>query len=93
MMRLRTRLVGSSPRVLGVYQDGVREFIGRKLRLTGRLSGVAEMLVGSIGKIARNTTGDRRRKTVRLIVGNAGGCWIARVRLLIKLGVMYGCNP
>ncbi|RWV76839.1 hypothetical protein GW17_00062438 [Ensete ventricosum] len=47
-MRLGTRqeCVGSSPRVSGVCQDGVREFARRKLRLTGRLSMVAEKLVG-----------------------------------------------
>ncbi|RZS21156.1 hypothetical protein BHM03_00053757 [Ensete ventricosum] len=49
MMRLGTRqeYIRSSPRVLRVYQDGAREFAGRRLRLTGRLSGVAERLVGS----------------------------------------------
>ncbi|RWV78704.1 hypothetical protein GW17_00060278 [Ensete ventricosum] len=39
--------VGSSLRVSGVCQDGAREFAGRRPRLTGRLSGVAEKLVGS----------------------------------------------
>ncbi|RWW03343.1 hypothetical protein GW17_00033503 [Ensete ventricosum] len=33
----------------------------------------------SIEKIARNTLGDRRRKTMILGVGNAGGCRIAGV--------------
>ncbi|RWW74121.1 hypothetical protein BHE74_00017951 [Ensete ventricosum] len=49
MMRLGTRLecVRSLPRVSGVYQDGAREFVGRRSRLTRRLSRVAEMLVGS----------------------------------------------
>ncbi|RWW55670.1 hypothetical protein BHE74_00037673 [Ensete ventricosum] len=97
MMRLGTRLecVGSSPRVSGVCQDGAREFAGRKPRPTGRLSGVVERLVRSwegIGKIARNTSGDRRRRTVRLATWNAGSCRIAGVRLL-SLVVMYGCNP
>ncbi|RWW71929.1 hypothetical protein BHE74_00020297 [Ensete ventricosum] len=36
-------------RVLGVCQDGVREFARRRSRLTGRLSGVAEKLVGNDG--------------------------------------------
>ncbi|RRT59305.1 hypothetical protein B296_00043250 [Ensete ventricosum] len=45
-MQLRTRLecVGSSPRVSGACQDSAREFIGRRPRLTGRLSGVAKKL-------------------------------------------------
>ncbi|RZR94242.1 hypothetical protein BHM03_00022902, partial [Ensete ventricosum] len=49
-MRLGTRYecVGSSPRVLGVYQDGAREFTRRRLRLPGRLSGVAKKLTGRL---------------------------------------------
>ncbi|RZR90884.1 hypothetical protein BHM03_00018897 [Ensete ventricosum] len=82
MMRLGTRLeyIGSSPRVSGVYQDGAREFAGRRPRLVERLSGVAKKLAGSsndevgahrefaegIGKLARNMPRDHRRKTVRL---------------------------
>ncbi|RZS05101.1 hypothetical protein BHM03_00035567 [Ensete ventricosum] len=48
-MRLGTRqeCVGSSPRVSGVCQDSAREFAKRRLRLAGRLSGVAEKLTGS----------------------------------------------
>ncbi|RWW61240.1 hypothetical protein BHE74_00031705 [Ensete ventricosum] len=48
-MRLETCLecVGSSPRVSGAYQDGIREFARRRPRLIGRLSGVAERLAGS----------------------------------------------
>ncbi|RZS28882.1 hypothetical protein BHM03_00062538 [Ensete ventricosum] len=48
-MRLETRLecVESSSRALGAYQDGVREFTGRRLRLAERLSGVAKKLAGS----------------------------------------------
>ncbi|RWW61413.1 hypothetical protein BHE74_00031527 [Ensete ventricosum] len=40
-------LVGSLPRVSGACQDGAREFAGRRPRLAGRLSGVAEKLAGS----------------------------------------------
>ncbi|RWW71270.1 hypothetical protein BHE74_00020992 [Ensete ventricosum] len=40
--------IGSLLRVSGACQDGAREFAKRKLRLTGRLSGVAEKLVGSL---------------------------------------------
>ncbi|RZR93381.1 hypothetical protein BHM03_00021875 [Ensete ventricosum] len=51
MMWLGTRLecVGSSLRVSGACQDGAREFAGRRRRLVGRLSGVAERLVGNDG--------------------------------------------
>ncbi|RWW44186.1 hypothetical protein BHE74_00050077 [Ensete ventricosum] len=82
MIRLGTRLecVESSPRVSGPCQDDAREFIGRRPRLVEILSGVAERLARSIRKIARNTLGDRQKKTVRLAVGNAGGCQIAGVR-------------
>ncbi|RZS24078.1 hypothetical protein BHM03_00057109 [Ensete ventricosum] len=49
-MRLETRLecVKSSPRVLGVYQNGAKEFVERRLRLVGRLSRVVERLVESL---------------------------------------------
>ncbi|RZS25694.1 hypothetical protein BHM03_00058934 [Ensete ventricosum] len=75
MMRLKTRqeCIGSLSRVSGAYQNGAREFARRKLRL----SRVAEKLVGSIRKIARNTSGDRWRKTVILVAGEAGGCRFA----------------
>ncbi|RWV85762.1 hypothetical protein GW17_00052421 [Ensete ventricosum] len=75
-MRLGTcqECVESSPRVSGACQDGARKFARRRLRLTERLSGVAEKLVGSIRNIARNTPGDRQRKTVRLAVEEAGDC-------------------
>ncbi|RRT67147.1 hypothetical protein B296_00022909 [Ensete ventricosum] len=48
-MWLGTRLecVESLPRVSGACQDGVREFVERRPRLVGRLSGVAEKLAGS----------------------------------------------
>ncbi|RWV88342.1 hypothetical protein GW17_00049581 [Ensete ventricosum] len=99
-MRLGTRqeYIGSSPRVSRVCQDGAREFNRRRPRLVGRLSGVAEKLVGRlddvegarwefarrfterIGKLAKNTPGDRQRKIVRLVTVESRGCWIARVR-------------
>ncbi|RWV85563.1 hypothetical protein GW17_00052637 [Ensete ventricosum] len=41
-----------------------------------------------IGKIARNTPGDRRRKTVRLTAGEAGGCRFVGVRSL-SIVVMF----
>ncbi|RRT63429.1 hypothetical protein B296_00026794 [Ensete ventricosum] len=76
-MWLGTRLkwIESSPRALEICQDSAREFAGRRSRLAGRLSGVAEMLVKSwkgleftegIGKLVGNTLRDHQRKTVRL---------------------------
>ncbi|RWV77939.1 hypothetical protein GW17_00061167 [Ensete ventricosum] len=52
-MRLGTRqeCIGSSPRVLGACQDSVREFVRRRRRLTGRLSGVAEKLIGRLNDV------------------------------------------
>ncbi|RRT55004.1 hypothetical protein B296_00028326 [Ensete ventricosum] len=45
-----------------------------------------------IEKIAKNTSGDRRRRTVRLTARNAGGCWIMGVRSL-SLVVISDRNP
>ncbi|RZS18712.1 hypothetical protein BHM03_00051021 [Ensete ventricosum] len=55
-MRLGTRKerIGSSPRVSEVCQDDVREFARRRPRLTGRLSGIAEKLVGSYDGLVMN---------------------------------------
>ncbi|RWW51220.1 hypothetical protein BHE74_00042450 [Ensete ventricosum] len=94
MMQLETRLkcVGSSLRASGAWQDGTKAFTGRRLRLVGRLSGIAEKLARSIGKIARNMLGDHQRRTARLTARNAGGCQITRVRSLSWV-VMYDCNP
>ncbi|RRT67894.1 hypothetical protein B296_00005859 [Ensete ventricosum] len=89
-MRLETRLegIGSPSRVLGACQDGVREFIGRRPRLTGRLSRVVERrFVEGIRKLVRNTSGDHQKKTKRLIaripeaaelVGNRSDRWVNR---------------
>ncbi|RRT50810.1 hypothetical protein B296_00037124 [Ensete ventricosum] len=89
-MRLGTRqeCIESSPRISGACQVDARKFVRRRPRLAGRLSGVAEKLVGSIGKIVRNTPGDRRRKTVRLAAREAEGCRFTRVRSL-SLVVMF----
>ncbi|RZS00994.1 hypothetical protein BHM03_00030793 [Ensete ventricosum] len=88
-MRLGTRqeCIGSSPRVSGVCQDGAREFARRRLRLTRRLSGLAEKLIGrdspkGSGKLVGNTLGDRQKKIERLI---------ARMREAIGLGVVRSC--
>ncbi|RZR80281.1 hypothetical protein BHM03_00006276 [Ensete ventricosum] len=94
--------VRSLPRVSGVCQDGAREFAERRLRLVGRLFGVAEKLVGSwdglvmdvfegIGKLARNMLRNHRRKIMRLVVGDFGGCRNAGVRSL-SLVVKFDCN-
>ncbi|RWV85867.1 hypothetical protein GW17_00052303 [Ensete ventricosum] len=84
-MRLGTHLecIGRSLNVSRACQDGAREFVGRKLRLVGRLSGVAERLaendvvgphwkfarrfIEGIGKLAGNTLKYRQKKTKRLI--------------------------
>ncbi|RWV93340.1 hypothetical protein GW17_00044213 [Ensete ventricosum] len=67
-MRLGTHqeCVGSSPRVLGVCQDGAREFAKRRPRLVGRLSGVAEKLVGSRND---DVVGSRRKFARRFTEG------------------------
>ncbi|RRT34454.1 hypothetical protein B296_00035510 [Ensete ventricosum] len=50
-MQLGTRqeYIGSSPRISGVCQDGAKEFVRKRPRLTGRLSGVAEKPAGNDG--------------------------------------------
>ncbi|RRT68101.1 hypothetical protein B296_00038624 [Ensete ventricosum] len=53
-MQLETRLecVESLLRLSGACQDGAREFVRRRPRLTGRLSGIAQKLLGiGIGKV------------------------------------------
>ncbi|RWW58182.1 hypothetical protein BHE74_00034983 [Ensete ventricosum] len=52
----------------------------------GSSSGVCWDFAEGIEKIARNTPGDRQRKTMRLAAGNARDYRITEVRLLIKLG-------
>ncbi|RWV93808.1 hypothetical protein GW17_00043707 [Ensete ventricosum] len=61
-MRLGTHqeCVGSSSRVSGVCQDGTREFVRRRSRLVGRLSGVAEKLAGKDQKIRCKNIGGCR---------------------------------
>ncbi|RRT77282.1 hypothetical protein B296_00017903, partial [Ensete ventricosum] len=76
-MRLGTRqeCVGSSSRVSGVCQDGAREFarrrpsrkiIGgsRKACRDGISPKFARRFVEGIGKLAGNTSRDRRKKTI-----------------------------
>ncbi|RWW48453.1 hypothetical protein BHE74_00045470 [Ensete ventricosum] len=71
-MRLGTCLecVGSSPRVSGACQDSIREFAKRRSRLSGRLSGVVEKLIGNRQEhIERSLEEDRethRRECQRL---------------------------
>ncbi|RRT50695.1 hypothetical protein B296_00047622 [Ensete ventricosum] len=54
-MRLETCLecIGSIPKVLGAFQDGTKEFTGRRLRLVGRLLGIAEKLVGRVRSLIK----------------------------------------
>ncbi|RZR95246.1 hypothetical protein BHM03_00024083 [Ensete ventricosum] len=51
-MRLGTRLecIGSSQRVSVVCQDGAREFVGRRSRLAGRLSGGSRKACRELGR-------------------------------------------
>ncbi|RZS03483.1 hypothetical protein BHM03_00033668, partial [Ensete ventricosum] len=106
-IRLGTHLeyIGSSSRASGVCQDGTREFAGRRPILVGRFSGVAEKLsrssdndvgarrefAGGIRKLAGNTSGDHRRKTVRLTVrmpeavGLAGLITFSKILAVIPL--------
>ncbi|RWV82835.1 hypothetical protein GW17_00055623 [Ensete ventricosum] len=73
-MRLGTHqeCVGSSPRVSGVYQDGAKEFAGRRPRLIERLSRVTERLAGmkahrafarTLPKVSGRSLGTRREIT------------------------------
>ncbi|RRT73416.1 hypothetical protein B296_00001229 [Ensete ventricosum] len=63
--------------------------IGPRIRRCGgSSSGVCLDFAEGIGKIARNTLGDRRRKTVRLAAGEVEGCRFAGVRSL-SLVVMF----
>ncbi|RZR82452.1 hypothetical protein BHM03_00008875 [Ensete ventricosum] len=61
---------------------GIRPRFGR----AGSSPGVRLDFAEGFGKIARNTSRDYRRKTVRLTTKNVGGCRITGVRSLIKLG-------
>ncbi|RWW80399.1 hypothetical protein BHE74_00011261 [Ensete ventricosum] len=58
----------------------VRNYISRPKDMELSYEDKVDLKWTGIGKIARNTLGDHQRKTVRLIVGNAGGCRIAGVR-------------
>ncbi|RWV90586.1 hypothetical protein GW17_00047198 [Ensete ventricosum] len=59
--------------------------IGPRFRRCGGSSpGVCLDFTEGIRKITKNTSGDHRRKIMRLATRNAGGYRIARVRLLIK---------
>ncbi|RRT57875.1 hypothetical protein B296_00039508 [Ensete ventricosum] len=76
-------MVGNSPRVRREFIEGIESLSGwhkgvhRKKTETHEkiIRGSREKLTRSwegIRKMARNTPGDRRRKTVRLVIGNAG---------------------
>ncbi|RWW45240.1 hypothetical protein BHE74_00048936 [Ensete ventricosum] len=92
-MRLGTRreCVESSPRVSGVCQDGAREFVRRRPRLTEKLSGVAEKLAGndvvgshrsSLGdssKGSESSLGIRWEITERRPKDSPQKCWKLRI--------------
>ncbi|RZS14428.1 hypothetical protein BHM03_00046126, partial [Ensete ventricosum] len=73
--------VGNSPGVHRELTEGIRNLPGWCKGVHRKKIETHRKIVGGIGKIARNTPGDRQRKTVRLAVGNAGGCRITGVRL------------
>ncbi|RRT46382.1 hypothetical protein B296_00033964 [Ensete ventricosum] len=68
---------------LGISQ-GLDNAVGARRKFARRFA-------EEIGKLARNTPGDRQRKTVRLAAGDYEGCRNAGVRLL-SLVVMFDCN-
>ncbi|RZS18353.1 hypothetical protein BHM03_00050604 [Ensete ventricosum] len=76
-MRLGTRqeCIGSSPRVSGACQDGVREFARRRPRLIGRLSGVVETL-------ARSWKGHDIRQGPRIKLRHRAKDWTMRWELI-----------
>ncbi|RZS11855.1 hypothetical protein BHM03_00043221, partial [Ensete ventricosum] len=90
---------GNSPRVRRELAKSIGSLPGwrkgvsrKKIETLRKIIGVAERLAESwedfakgIGKIARNTPGDRWRMIVRLTIGNVGGCRVVRVRSSIKL--------
>ncbi|RRT66158.1 hypothetical protein B296_00021400 [Ensete ventricosum] len=72
-MRLGTCLecVESSLGVSGPYQNGIREFTRRRSRLAGRLSGVAEMLIGSRTQLVDLGSGQRKLLIDVLVFGRS----------------------
>ncbi|RRT39597.1 hypothetical protein B296_00020539 [Ensete ventricosum] len=76
----------------GVLGQGLDDTVGARREFTRTLPKVSGRSLGTRREIARNTPGDRRRKTVRLVTGNARGCRITGVKSL-SLMVMYDCNP
>ncbi|RRT74407.1 hypothetical protein B296_00001422 [Ensete ventricosum] len=78
--------VGNSLGVRRELAEGIGSLSGWRKGVRRKKIETHRKIVGGIGKIARNTPGDRQRKTVRLVAGNVGGCRIVGVRSLIKLG-------
>ncbi|RRT40581.1 hypothetical protein B296_00050691 [Ensete ventricosum] len=60
----RHECVGSSQKVSGACQDGVREFAKRRPRLAERLSGVAETLAESWEGLDVDVTAVRLSKNI-----------------------------
>ncbi|RWW55069.1 hypothetical protein BHE74_00038313 [Ensete ventricosum] len=75
--RLVRRLSGVADRLAGSWEGLEVDVFGR---CDESSPGVRQDFIEGIGKIARNMLGDRQRKTMRLTVGDSGGCRIARVR-------------
>ncbi|RWW37795.1 hypothetical protein BHE74_00057051 [Ensete ventricosum] len=100
--------VGSSLRVSGACQDYAREFTGRRLRLVGRLSRVAERLVGSLDdavgarqefartspKVSERLLGTRRRSSEEDHKTHRRECQRLSdcMSKVISFVVMYDCN-
>ncbi|RZR89742.1 hypothetical protein BHM03_00017538 [Ensete ventricosum] len=70
-------MVGNSLGVRWELTEGIGSLPGWRKRVRQKKTETRRKIVGGIGKIARNTLGDRRRKTVRLAAREAGGCRFA----------------
>ncbi|RRT31681.1 hypothetical protein B296_00055452 [Ensete ventricosum] len=55
-------------------------------RCGGNSPGVRYDFAEGIGKITKNTPGDRQRKVLSLATGNVGGCWIVGRFQLVNTG-------
>ncbi|RWV91897.1 hypothetical protein GW17_00045777 [Ensete ventricosum] len=93
-------MVWNSPGVCRELVEGVRSLPGwhkgvrqKKTESHRKIVGGSRKACLELGrKIARNTSGDRWRRIVRLATRNAGCCRIVGV-MSLSLVVMYGCNP
>ncbi|RWV87396.1 hypothetical protein GW17_00050605 [Ensete ventricosum] len=94
----RQECVISSPRVSGACQDSAREFVKRRQRLAGRLSGVAKKLIGSLTmtrsmKLQLND-GPRSSLSIGSGFGRCGGFrWEFARRFAEGIGKLVGNTP